>query len=168
MYYTYAYLREDKRPYYIGKGKGDRAFRKREYAKCPTKDRILILKDDLTEEEAFKHEIYMIALYGRKKDGGILMNITLGGEGGSGYAWTEDQHKRHRQRMMGNKLCVGRKVSQETKDKIGKANSGRKWTAEQKSARSEAMRGKYKPDDQVSKKALYMREWTKRKQSQGS
>jgi hypothetical protein len=81
-YYTYAYLREDRTPYYIGKGKGKRLYYK--YGKnCqPPKDRgrIIKLKQNLTEEEAFKHEIYMIAVFGKKCDGtGILMNIADGG-----------------------------------------------------------------------------------------
>jgi hypothetical protein len=91
-FYTYAYLREDRTPYYIGKGKGNRAFIKnRKGAKSP-KDitRIIFLKQNITEEEAFKHEKYMIAVFGRKDLGtGILYNRTDGGEGSSGAIRTE-------------------------------------------------------------------------------
>lgn len=100
IYYTYAYLREDGTPYYIGKGKGKRAYdRKKHNAYVPSRDRILLLKKNVTEEEAFKHEIYMIALFGRKDLGtGILYNLTNGGDGPSGYVYTEEQRK-----MMGDK-----------------------------------------------------------------
>ena len=91
MYYTYAYLREDKTPYYIGKGKNKRAYSKRDrVVPLPPKDRILILKQNLTEEEAFKHEIYMIAIFGRKDLGtGILRNLTDGGDGASNWGTAE-------------------------------------------------------------------------------
>ena len=81
-YYTYAYLREDRTPYYIGKGKGRRLYKKRSKGVNAPKDksRILILKQNLTEEESFRHEVYMIAVFGRKDLGtGILHNRTNGG-----------------------------------------------------------------------------------------
>jgi hypothetical protein len=96
IYYTYAYLREDRTPYYIGKGKGNRAYRRSKTDIKPPKDksRILILKKNLTEEESFKHEIYMIAVFGRKDLGtGILHNRTNGGEGSYGAILSEE-HKR--------------------------------------------------------------------------
>jgi hypothetical protein len=77
MYYTYAYLREDKTPYYIGKGKGNRLYVKKNRKVFPplNKNLIIFLKKNLSEEEAFKHEIYMIAVFGRKDLGtGILHN----------------------------------------------------------------------------------------------
>ena len=80
-YYTYAYLREDGTPYYIGKGCNGRAYK--DDSRCcarPPKHRILILKNNLTEQQSYKHEIYMINHYGRKIDGGILHNINVGGE----------------------------------------------------------------------------------------
>ena len=97
-YYTYAYLREDGTPYYIGKGKGNRAYVKHWRSKSkggyftpPEKDKILILKNNLTEEEAYKHEIYMISILGRKDLGtGILRNMSDGGKGGKGVpAWNK-------------------------------------------------------------------------------
>ena len=42
--------------------------------------------------------------------------------------WTEERHAAHRERMMGNKLNEGKHLSQETKDKISAANTGRKQT----------------------------------------
>jgi hypothetical protein len=52
MYYTYAYLREDGTPYYVGKGKGDRAYRKvgKPCATPKDKSKIIYLKTNLTEE----------------------------------------------------------------------------------------------------------------------
>lgn len=80
-FYTYAYLRDDKTPWYIGKGKGKRAYKKHDYFSPPAPDKIIILKNNLTEEEAYKHEIYMIAIFGRKDLGtGILRNRTNGGD----------------------------------------------------------------------------------------
>jgi hypothetical protein len=100
MYYTYAYLREDRTPYYIGKGSGRRINENkgRPCGKPKDKSRIIFLKQNLTEEEAFKHEIYMIAVFGRKDLGtGILNNRSNGGEGNSGYKHTEKNKEKFRE-----------------------------------------------------------------------
>jgi hypothetical protein len=85
-YYTYAYLRPDGTPYYIGKGCGGRMYHPHR-GLCPKdKSRILVLKTGLTEDEAYRHEEYLISVYGRKCDGsGILVNLGPGGrkDGGS-------------------------------------------------------------------------------------
>ena len=94
-FYTYAYLRKDGTPYYIGKGKNNRAYHNHKHIKVPPKNRIIFLKQNLTEEEAFKHEIYMISIFGRKDLGeGILHNKTDGGQGVSG-AIRSDEWKRN-------------------------------------------------------------------------
>ena len=94
-YYTYAYLREDKTPYYIGKGTGKRIYSTNKRIKPPKdKSRIIYLKQNLTEEEAFKREVYMIDVFGRKDLGtGILVNMTNGGEGASGWVPSEENKK---------------------------------------------------------------------------
>jgi len=101
-FYTYAYLREDKTPYYIGKGKHNhktnqkysRAYCGNHWVPIPPKQRIIILKDDIYENDAFKHEIYMISIFGRKDlNTGILLNLTNGGEGFSGFKHSDEYKK---------------------------------------------------------------------------
>ena len=80
--YVYAYLREDGSPYYIGKGIGARAFTGPHNVVIPPKERIQILYENLSDEEACSIEIRLINEYGRKDLGtGILRNQTSGGEG---------------------------------------------------------------------------------------
>jgi len=102
-YYTYAYLREDGTPYYIGKGKLNRAFRKHKVG-TPPKDRILFLKKNLTEEQSFLHEMYMISVLGRIDLGtGILENKNSGGNGSSGKIYSQEERERIRKDVLGRK-----------------------------------------------------------------
>jgi hypothetical protein len=121
-------LREDGSPYYIGKGKGDRAYRKgsREFDPPKDKQRILFLKKDLTEEEAFSHEVYMISVYGRKDLGtGILRNQTNGGEGGWGQIpWNKGMKMSPEFCKKISESSKGRPKTEEHKRKIGESNIG--------------------------------------------
>ena len=173
-FYTYAYLREDRTPYYIGKGCGKRIYESKGKScrKPKDKSRIIFLKQNLTEEEAFKHEIYMIDVFGRKDLGtGILHNRTNGGEGSSGFqhseetkiymsknkkgkrstflgkSHSEDTRKKMRELKIGKyngsrNPMFGKSHSQEVKDNISKANSDRKRTEEEKKKMSENSIGK--------------------------
>ena len=136
MYYTYAYLREDGTPYYIGKGEGKRAYRRRTQGINPPKDksRILILKKNLTEEEAFKHEIYMIIVFGRKDLWtGILHNRTDGGEGASNPS-PETIEKR-----VSNFRGIPR--SEKIRKKISASHKGKVMSDESRKKMSENNRG---------------------------
>ena len=152
-YYTYAYLREDGTPYYIGKGRKGRAFRKNgRIVPCPPESRILFLKRNLTEEEAFRHEIYMIAVLGRKISGtGMLYNFTDGGEGVSNPSPSTRQKMREkklgrkldvatRQKMSENSGIKGKPRSEEVKERIKrtKKSNPHKFTEEQRRKMSEA------------------------------
>jgi hypothetical protein len=132
IYYTYAYLREDRTPYYIGKGKGNRIYDKQKNIKPPKdKSRIIFLKKNLTEGEAFRHEIYMIDVFGRKDLGtGILHNRTDGGEGASG--------------------CI---PSEETRRKMSDAKKGKLLSEEHKLKMREAHKN---PSEEFRKKISYV------------
>ena len=97
-YYVYAYLRQrdSKRasagtPYYIGKGHGYRINEKYGHPPLPKKERRIKVAENLTEEEALDLEMKLIKKYGRVAydEGGILYNMSLGGEGYSIYRTEE-------------------------------------------------------------------------------
>jgi hypothetical protein len=126
-FYTYAWLRVDRTPYYIGKGCGNRAYdSSRQF--CPPPDRIIILKQNLDEAEAFKHEVYMIAVFGRKDLGtGILRNLTNGGDGCSGLVMSditrEIMSQAHLGKVYKKRKAMGPKP-QPIRDKIGDTQRG--------------------------------------------
>jgi len=146
-FYTYAYLREDRTPYYVGKGEGRRLYKKGKGEVKPPKDklRIIFLKQNLTEDEAFKHEIYMIAVFGRKNIGtGILRNRTNGGDGLSGYVPTPETILK----------LKNRKCSEKTKEKIGKSNK-KAWENEELRKRmSDMKKGMPIPEERKKKISL--------------
>jgi len=158
-YYTYAYLREDGTPYYIGKGKRYRINEQNgKAAKLPPIHRRIYLKTNLTEQEAFRHEIYMISVLGRKDlDTGILRNLTNGGEGNAGRVvdddvrgkiregvnkWYQDNEVKNSTREKLRQNWLGRKHSEQSKQLMSKVAKGRKFSEEHKSNLSKALTGR--------------------------
>ena len=146
-YYTYAYLREDKTPYYIGKGKGRRIYQTiGKPCNKPPKDKIIFLKQNLTEEEAFKHEIYMISVFGRKDLGtGTLHNRTDGGEGVSGRIMSQETRRKISEAQKGEKNhFYGKTASEETRKKISEYHKNKYVSEETKRKIGAASKGRTK------------------------
>ena len=129
-FYTYAYLREDRTPYYIGKGCGRRCYSQaRHRVKVPSKERIIFLKKNISEADAIKHERYLIAVLGRKDLGtGILRNLTEGGEGTAG--WRMPKHMKDAMSVRHK----GKSLSPEHLEALRLSNVGRSKSSEEVAA----------------------------------
>lgn len=89
-FYTYIWRDAAGVPFYVGKGKGKRAYNTRQRS-SEFKDifeqggcLVEIVDWFIHESQAHAHEVELIELYGRRELGGTLVNKTDGGEGLSG------------------------------------------------------------------------------------
>lgn len=140
-FYVYAYCRKSNgTPYYIGKGKNDRAYNKSHRVKVPKdKTKIVIMESNLSEVGALALERFYIKWYGRKDLGtGILINITDGGDGTSGYR--RGSPSRETRQKISNTL-KNRTLSHEHIQRIGEASKKRRHSEKTKQKMSENMKG---------------------------
>jgi len=98
-YFIYVHRRDDTNEvFYVGKGTRTQT---KQYSRAyvttkrnhfwrnitsRTTFTVELVADFFTEEDAFEMERELIATYRRRKDGGTLCNLTLGGEGHSGHS----------------------------------------------------------------------------------
>ena len=133
-YYVYRHIRPDKNiPFYIGIGVGRRY--KYKTGRNSIWNRIVnknngvfiseILFENLSLEEAFKKEIEFISLYGRLDlNTGVLANMTAGGDG------CTDMNPAGRQKI--SKANTGKKRTDEMRLKMSKHRIGKKHSEETK------------------------------------
>ena len=124
-YYTYMHTRNDTgRPFYVGKGKRDRAhstggrnsYWRNIASKCGYA--VHILAHWPTESEAFSHEKLLISSF---RDMGVeLVNMTNGGEGFDGVVISEDARNRAREKLK-NRL-----FTEAHRQRISQAKTGAK------------------------------------------
>jgi len=131
IYYIYAYLREDKTPYYIGKGSGYRINSKQRVIPIPPKERRVKLAEGLSESDAFALETKLIEQYGRIDLGtGILRNLSDGGKAPPSpkgrIPWNKGIACREETKQKLSKQRKGKLCSEEAKAKISKANKGKR------------------------------------------
>jgi hypothetical protein len=163
-FYVYVYRLLDGTPIYVGKGSGIRflnhyprkthvgnklrSIRKNEmYSLLPE---IINVEN---ENAAFKLEKELISKYGRLDlNTGPLYNKTSGGDGVSGRRFTDEDRVKISQRMSGEKHPrYGKPLSQETKDKISRSNTGKNPSEEARKKMRESQSGRKHSKETIEK-----------------
>lgn len=146
---VYQWLREDGTPYYIGIGNPRRPYKgRRSCGRPPSRDRIVILHENLEWEEACRIERELIAFYGRKDLGtGILRNLTDGGEGMPNPS-KETREKLSKSLSGENNPMFGKSHSKEAKEKFSGKNNhmfGKSYSKEDREKFSGENNPRYNP-----------------------
>lgn len=169
-FYTYIWRDAAGVPFYVGKGKGKRAYdtttRSAEFKEVHARGGCTVEIADwfIHESQAHAHEVELIGLHGRRVFGGTLVNKTEGGEGAAGAVRSAETRAKissahvgkvisaeTRAKMIGNTNMLGKVHGAETRAKIGAAHRGRQKSEEQRSKQSAAMRGRSPTEDQREK-----------------
>jgi hypothetical protein len=184
MAIVYRHIRLDKNePFYIGIGSGlRRAFIKGGRSKywnsivSKTDYEVQILFDDLTWEEACEKEIELIALYGRKDLGlGTLVNMTDGGQ--YHLNLSEESRIKMRNSHLGkkqseetkekkNRLLRGRVKSEETRLNMSIAQKGRIGKKHSEETKEKISISQYKPVLKLSLDGVILEEYISKKQAE--
>lgn len=165
IFYVYEHWRLDRDEcFYVGKGKGGRAYSAKrnklwqnivaKLERIGSAFEVRIVASGLSEQEAYSLEKERIAFW---RDKVTLANFTLGGEGWTGGRHSEEFKKKISVRHK------GRVVSQETREKISKVNTGNprliaskigfKHSEESKKLMSEKFKGRQKSEEHKKKLA---------------
>jgi len=139
-YYVYLHCKPDGTPFYVGKGINKRAFnfkmRNDFHKKVTGKYGIENIHIHLffceSEQQALDDEIQWIAQL--RKEGYLLTNVTDGGDGTSGWHWSEEQRIKMsisrkgipNKHNLGKRPRLGIKHTEETKKKISLMSTGKK------------------------------------------
>lgn len=163
-FYVYVHKRKsDAAVFYVGKGRGDRAWsnhhRNPHWWATVKKHGVDVHVESTwdNEIEAFDRERELISLH--RAHGAPLCNMTDGGEGGGTYIRTEETRRKY------SAIHKGKTVSEETRRKISESKRGKKVGPPSESARanmSAAQKGRIITDEARAKisAALTGRQWS--------
>ena len=179
QFYTYLLKRPDGRPFYVGKG-NCRGFRIEDHIKEVLSNKIInqykagvirkiwgegkqidyeIVLFNKDESKVFDKEKELIKFYGRKNKGGILTNLTDGGDGIYGFVFSEESRRKMSLSFKGRiyseatrgRMSEARKrdwISEAYRRKVFESRKGRRHSEETKRKMSISLKGKYRSEEQ--------------------
>ncbi len=116
-HYVYVWRDASGTPFYVGKGKGRRAGRVYNRTEAFKKIHsqggctVEIVDEFIHESQAHAFEVELIARYGRRDFGGLLVNKTDGGEGVSGLSPNEETREKISIALTGRHLSEAHRAS---------------------------------------------------------
>lgn len=151
MAYVYVHMRPDScAPFYVGKGNGGRIGRRKRnkhFNSIVNKfgwEKIIVISvcDHLSDDEAYIIEEVFIREIGLERDGGTLVNLGYGGEGGPIGVRRSDEWRKIRS-MRAREVCARPEWKAQARLRmLGNTRSkGHERTPEANSKRSEKLRG---------------------------